>query len=148
MYHRFSCYEFCEQRHLDAHRNLCRLALPGSWPSLAHDNTREIVEQGKQHSDMGFQASVLKNMAPQRLQKRGPTSQILVLFECLRHPAPNTTQKHQEGSRKKLNSTGICDSGRRFRRNLLPRGFKKRSPKSQILVLFEFSRHRAPNMTQ
>ena len=53
MYHRFSCYEFCDQRHLDAHRTLpsglCRLALLGSWPSLVDDNTREIVEQVKQH---------------------------------------------------------------------------------------------------
>ena len=58
MYHRFSCYEFCDQRHLDAHRTLpsglCRLALLGSWPSLVDDNTREIVEQVKQHlGDLG-----------------------------------------------------------------------------------------------
>ena len=53
MYHRFSCYEFCDQRHLDAHRTLpsglCRLALLGSWPSWVDDSTREIVEQVKQH---------------------------------------------------------------------------------------------------
>ena len=64
MYHRFSCYEFCGQRHLDAHRTLpsklCGLALPGSWPSSDPDNTREIVEQVKQHKDMGFQAPVVQ----------------------------------------------------------------------------------------
>ena len=64
MYHRFSCYEFCGQRHLDAHRTLPSklggLALPGSWPSSDPDNTREIVEQVKQHKYMGLQAPVVQ----------------------------------------------------------------------------------------
>ena len=47
IYHRFSYCEFCDQRHVDAHRtlpsSLCGLALPGGWPSSDHDNTREMV---------------------------------------------------------------------------------------------------------
>ena len=64
MYHRFSYCEFCDQRHVDAHRtlpsSLCGLALPGSWPSSDPDNTREIIKQVKQHKDMGFQAPVVQ----------------------------------------------------------------------------------------
>ena len=33
-------------------------------------------------------------------------------------------------------------------KNMAPRGFKKEAPKSKMLVLFEFSRHRARNTTQ
>ena len=80
-----------------------------------------MVEQVKQHWNLGFQPPVLKTMAPQRFQKEGQKSHILVLFEVSRHRKRNTSIETQGDGRNSQTALRSAISGASFVDNGSPK---------------------------